>query len=68
MYICIKYRPRFFDQVGHQTTYASIRKRHLDISSNRQTYQNYDQCRQKIGHVFRKESALKIKVVKKFHF
>ena len=28
-------RPRFFDQVGHQTTYASI--------------ENYEQSRQKLG-------------------
>ena len=24
-----RYRPRFFDQVGHQTTYASMGNKHL---------------------------------------
>ena len=46
----IRYRPRFFDQVGHQTTYASIGKRHFfTISCFRQTYQKYEQSQQNLG-------------------
>ena len=29
MDLLIRYRPRFFDQVGHQTTYASMGNRHF---------------------------------------
>ena len=37
-------RPRFFDQVGHQTTNASIGNKHFFTKlCHRQTYQNYDQ-------------------------
>ena len=28
-YIVTRYRPRFFDQVGHQTMYAYIRNKHF---------------------------------------
>ena len=64
--IKIRYRPRFFDQVGHQTTYASIGNRHFFMPSS-------DQPKlwtglTKIGHIFRKQSTLTIKVFKKFHF
>ena len=41
-----RYRPRFFDQVGHQTTYTWLE---ISIFSHRQTYQNYEQSRQKLG-------------------
>ena len=45
-----RYRPRFFDQVGHQTKYAIIGKRHfVTLSHNRQPYQNYEQSWQKFG-------------------
>ena len=37
-------RPRFFDQVGHETMYANK-------SCHRQTYQNYEQSRQKLGTI-----------------
>ena len=48
--INLRYRPRFFDQVGHQTTYASIGNKHFfNKSCLRQTYQNYEQSRQKLG-------------------
>ena len=48
--IRIRYRPRFFVQVWHQTKYASIGNRHFfTISCNRQTYQNYEQSQQKLG-------------------
>ena len=38
-------RPRFFDQVGHETMYASSGNRHFFTKSRhrRQTYQNYEQ-------------------------
>ena len=43
-------RPRFFDQVGHQTTYASMGNKHfITKKCHRQTYQNYEQSRQKLG-------------------
>ena len=46
----IRYRPRFFDQVGHQATYASIGNRHFFTTScHRQIYQNFEQSRQKLG-------------------
>ena len=45
-----RYGPRFFDQVGHQTTYASIGNKHFfTVSCDCQTYQNYEQSRQKLG-------------------
>ena len=48
-YPLIRYRPRFFDPGGHQTTYASIGNWHFfTISCHRQTYQNYEQSRQKL--------------------
>ena len=35
-------RPRFFDQVGHETMYASSGYKHFFTKScNHQTYQNY---------------------------
>ena len=43
-------RPRFFDQVGHETVYASSGNKHFFTKyCHRQTYQNYEQCRQKLG-------------------
>ena len=42
-----RYRPRFFNQVGHETMYTSSGNKHFFIkSSHRQTYQNYEQSRQ----------------------
>ena len=44
--------PRFFDQVGHQTNNASSGNKHFFIKScHRQTYQNYEQSRQKLGTI-----------------
>ena len=41
---------KIFDQVEHQTTYASIGNKHFfTISCHCQTYQNYEQSRQKMG-------------------
>ena len=37
-------RPRFFDQVGHETMYASSENKHSFFKScDRQTFQNYEQ-------------------------
>ena len=37
-------RPRFFDQLGHETMYASCGNKHFFTKScHRQTYQNYEQ-------------------------
>ena len=49
-YFSIRYRQRFFDQVGYQTTYASMGNKHFFTKQcHRQTYQNYEQSRQKLG-------------------
>ena len=40
----IRVRPRFFDQVGHETMDASSGNKHFFTKScHRQTYQNYEQ-------------------------
>ena len=45
----IRVRPRFFDQVGHQTTNASFGNKYFFTKyCHRQTYQNYEQRRQKL--------------------
>ena len=36
-------RPRFFDQVGHQNTNASIGNKHFLSIFSLKTYQNYEQ-------------------------
>ena len=46
----IRVRPRFFDQVGQETMYASSGNKHFFTKScHRQTYQNYEHSRQKLG-------------------
>ena len=41
--------PRFFDKVGHQTTYAYIGNKHFFTkSSHHQTYQNHEQSPQRL--------------------
>ena len=51
-YIKARVRPRFFDQVGHETMYASSGNRHFFTKSHhRQTHQNYEQSRQKLGTI-----------------
>ena len=48
----IRDRPRFFDQVGHETMYASSGNKHFFTKScHCQTYQNYEQSRQKLGTI-----------------
>ena len=45
-------RPRFFDQVGHEPMYASSGNKHFFTKSCYcQTYQNYEQSRQKLGTI-----------------
>ena len=45
-------RPRFFDQVGHETMYASGGNKHFfNKSCHHQTYQNYEQSLQKLGTI-----------------
>ena len=45
-------RLRFFDQVGHETVYASSGNNHFFTKScHCQTYQNYEQSRQKLGTI-----------------
>ena len=47
-----RYSPRFFDQVGHETMYASSGNKHFFTTScHRQTYQNYEQSQQKLGTI-----------------
>ena len=44
MHMRSRVRPRFFDQVGHETMYASSGNRHFFTKlCHRQTYQNYEQ-------------------------
>ena len=41
-----------FDQVEHETMYASIENKHFFAGScHSQTYQNYEQSRQKLGTI-----------------
>ena len=48
----IRVRPRCFDQVGHETMYASSGNKHFFTNScHCQTYQNYEQSRQKLGTI-----------------
>ena len=48
----MRVRPRFFDQVGHETMDASSGNKHFFTKSfHRQTCQNYEQNRQKLGTI-----------------
>ena len=48
--VVARVRPRFFDQVGHQTTNASIGNKYFFTKQcHCQTYQNYEQSWQKLG-------------------
>jgi hypothetical protein len=47
-----RYRPRFFDQVGHQIMSAYIKQKHFFTKScHRQTYQNYEQPPQSLQNL-----------------
>ena len=49
----VRDRPRFFDQVGHQTTYVYIGNKHFFTKScHRQTYQNYEQPPQRLQNSY----------------
>ena len=49
-------RPRFFDQVGHETMYASSGNKHFfSKSCHRKTNQNYEQSRQKLCTILEKK-------------
>ena len=51
-YLLIRYRHKFFDQVGHETTNASSGNKHIFTNScHRQIYQNYEQSRQKLDTI-----------------
>ena len=65
-YFSITYRPRLFDQVGHQTMYAFMgNKQFFTKQCHCQTYQNYELSRQKLGTFLEnKVHTLKIKVFK----
>ena len=55
-------RSRFFDQIGHQTTYAYIGNKHFFTKScHRQTYQNYEQPSQRLQNSYFQKSFLNIK-------
>ena len=52
----LRVRPRFFDQVGHQTINASIGNKYFfNKKCHRQTYQNYEQSQEKLGTFLVKE-------------
>ena len=74
VYIHLRDHPKFFDQVGHQTTNASIGNKHFFTKWwPRQAYQNYEQpCQRsqnsesqshfsvsKIGRIFPKKNSVK---------
>ena len=61
--------PRFFDQVGPQTTNASIWNEYFFTKlCHRHTYKNYEQSGQKSGtFLVNKVCTLNIKVFEKFH-
>ena len=49
----IRARPRFFDQIGHETMFASSENKHFFTKScHRQTYQNYKQPPQKSQNLY----------------
>ena len=63
----IRVRPRFFDQVGHETMYASSGNKHFFIKScHHQTYQNYEQSWQKLGTILENKYLKNQKLKKRF--
>ena len=65
--ISIRYRPRFFHQVEHQTMYASMGNKYFITKYwHRQTYQNYKQSRQKLGTFIENKVLQKSKLSKNF--
>ena len=48
----IRVRSKFFDQVGHETMYASSGNKHFFTKfGHRQTYQTYEQSLRKLGTI-----------------
>ena len=65
--MCIRDRSRLFNQVGHETMYASSGNKHFFTKScHRQTYQNYEQSQQKLGTILENKVSLKSKISKTF--
>jgi hypothetical protein len=61
-YVNNRDRPRFLDQVGHQTIYAYIGNKHFFTKScHRQTYQNYEQPPQRMQNLYLSKSFFSIK-------
>ena len=59
--------PRFYDQFGHETMYASSGNKHfLTKSCHRQTYQNYERSQQKLGTILENKVSAKSKFSKTF--
>ena len=58
------YHSRFFVRVGHETRYASSGNRHFFTISDLPKLLKEPT---KAGHIFRKQSILKIKNLKQFH-
>ena len=53
-----RYRPRFFDQVGHQIMYASMGNKHF-FNKQSSDLPKLRTVSTKIGYIFRKQSTLK---------
>ena len=63
LYLGNRDRPRFFDQVGHQTTSAFSENEHFfNKSSHRQTYQNYEQPPQSLQNLYLQTHFLASKI------
>ena len=60
-----RYRHIFFDEVGHDTTYASSANKHFFTKKClHQSYQNYDQSTQKLGIMLENKVLQKSKLKK----
>ena len=67
MHIGARVCPRFFDQVGHETSHASSGNNHFFCKScHCQTYQNFDQRRQNLGTILGNKLSQKSKFSKYF--
>ena len=62
-------RPRFFDQVGHETMYAPSGNKHFFTKScHRQTYQNYEQPPLSLENIGLGDQFLLKNVFENFYF
>ena len=60
-------RPRFFDQVGHETKNTSRENKHFVTKScHCQIYQTYEQSSQKLGTILGNKVSKKSKFSKSF--